>query len=135
MIGLVPGQPQYRLLVVDDSRDNRILLQQMLDNAGFQVQTAENGQSAVEIYSSWHPHLIWMDIRMPGVDGYQATRIIKESNGPETKVIAVTASAFEEERARVLEAGCDDFLRKPFSESDIYGYWRNTLICSIFTRN
>jgi signal transduction histidine kinase/CheY-like chemotaxis protein len=120
VIGLLPGQPEYRLLVVDDSRDNRILLQQMLENAGFQVQTAENGQSAVDIYCSWHPHLIWMDIHMPGIDGYQATRLIKENKGPETKVIAVTASAFEEERARVLEAGCDDFLRKPFLESDIY---------------
>jgi signal transduction histidine kinase/AmiR/NasT family two-component response regulator len=121
VIGLVTGQPQYRLLVADDSRDNRILLQQILENAGFQVQTAESGQSAVEIYRRWHPHLIWMDIRMSGVDGYQATRLIKESQGPATKVIAVTASAFEEERAKVLEAGCDDFLRKPFSEADIYG--------------
>jgi signal transduction histidine kinase/DNA-binding response OmpR family regulator len=118
--GLVPGQPQYRILVVDDSRDNRALLQQILENAGFEVQAAENGQTAVELYRSWHPHLIWMDIRMLGIDGYQATRLIKGSKGPETKVIAVTASAFEEERARVLEVGCDDFVRKPFSEAEIY---------------
>jgi len=119
--GFVPGQPRYRLLVVDDNRDNRALLQQMLENAGFDVQTAESGQTAVERYHNWQPHLIWMDIRMPGIDGYQATRLIKESMGPATRIIAVTASAFEEEHARVLEAGCDDFLRKPFSEADIYG--------------
>jgi CheY-like chemotaxis protein len=61
-----------------------------------------------------------MDIRMPGLDGYQATRLIKESKEAETKVIAVTASAFEEERARILEAGCDGFVRKPFSQAEIF---------------
>lgn len=123
--GLAPNQPHYRILVVDDSQDNRALLQQMLENVGFEVQSVDNGQSAVEMYHSWQPHLIWMDIRMPGLDGYQATRLIKESaefipKGQATKIIAVTASAFEEERARALETGCDDFVRKPFSEAEIF---------------
>jgi signal transduction histidine kinase/DNA-binding NarL/FixJ family response regulator len=118
--GLAPGQPHYRILVADDSRDNRALLQQMLEKVGVEVQTAENGQTAVEIYRTWQPHLIWMDIRMPEINGYQATRLIRESEGPATIIIAISASAFEDERARVLEAGCDDFLRKPFSEADIY---------------
>jgi signal transduction histidine kinase/CheY-like chemotaxis protein len=120
VIGLVPGQPQYRILVVDDSRDNRALLQQMIESAGFEVQTAHNGQTAVEIERNWQPHLIWMDIRMSGLDGYQATRLIKESRGQATKVIAVTASAFEDERLKAMQAGCDDFLRKPFTEAEIF---------------
>jgi signal transduction histidine kinase/DNA-binding NarL/FixJ family response regulator len=118
--GLAPGQSPYRILVVDDNQDNRALLQQILENSGFEVEAVESGQTAVEKYHNWHPHLIWMDIRMPGIDGLQATRLIRESKGPATKIIAVTASAYEEERASVLEAGCDDFLRKPFSEADIY---------------
>ncbi len=120
VVGLAPGQPQYRILVVDDSRDNRTLLQQILENAGFEVQTVDSGQTVVEMFHRWQPQLILMDIRMPGIDGYQATRLIKESNGPEIKIIAVTASALEDELARVLEAGCDDLVRKPFSEADIY---------------
>lgn len=121
VVGLAPGEPKYRILVADDSRENRLLLQQMLSNAGFEVQVAQNGLEAVEISQSWHPHLIWMDIRMPELDGYQATRRIKAGAGTETKIIAVTASAYEEDRARILEAGCDDFVRKPFTETDIYG--------------
>jgi signal transduction histidine kinase/DNA-binding response OmpR family regulator len=120
VIGLSPGQPQYRILVVDDSRENRALLQQMLVEVGFEVQDADSGQQAVAIFHNWQPHLVWMDIRMPGMDGYQATALIKANNGPGTKVIALTASAFEDERAKALEAGFDDFVRKPFIEAEIY---------------
>lgn len=120
VIGLAPGQPAVRILVVDDSSDNRTLFQEILKNAGFEVQTVSNGQAALEIYRNWHPQLILMDIRMPEMDGYQATRLIKQNEESETKVIAVTASAYDEEYIRALEAGCDDFLRKPFSETDIY---------------
>jgi CheY-like chemotaxis protein len=61
-----------------------------------------------------------MDVRMPVMDGYQASQAIKAGNGPETVIIAITASVFEEERARVLAAGCDDFVRKPFREEEIF---------------
>jgi CheY-like chemotaxis protein len=117
---LAAGQEPFRILIVDDSPDNLSLLQEMIESSGFEVQTANSGHTAVEMYRSWQPHLIWMDIRMPGIDGYQATKLIKENQGQAAKVIAVTASAFEEERARVLEAGCDDFIRKPFSETEIF---------------
>jgi CheY-like chemotaxis protein len=120
VVGLAPEGPNYRILIVDDSYENRLLLEQMLSEVGFEVLTANDGKSAIELYQAWNPHLIWMDIRMPEMDGYQATRIIRESEGPETKIIAVSASAFEEEQARVLEAGCDDFVRKPFSDDEIF---------------
>jgi signal transduction histidine kinase/CheY-like chemotaxis protein len=119
VIHLAEGQPRYRILVVDDNRDNRSLLEQILNLAGFDVQTVESGEAAVEKCLSWRPHLVWMDIRMPGMDGYQATRKIKEMDS-ETIIIAITASVYDVERARILEANCDDFLQKPFSEADIY---------------
>jgi CheY-like chemotaxis protein/anti-sigma regulatory factor (Ser/Thr protein kinase) len=112
---------QYRILIVDDKADNRQLLIKLLDPLGFEIREAENGKDAVEIWDEWDPHLIWMDMRMPVMNGYEATRKIKETvKGQATAVIALTASGFEEERAVTLSAGCDDFLRKPFRESDIF---------------
>lgn len=97
------------------------MLLQLLESVGFEVLEAENGQEAISIWSSWHPHLIWMDMRMPVLDGYEATRYIK-SNSQETApiVIALTASAFEEKLGIVMAAGCDDYVIKPFPESIIW---------------
>lgn len=121
VVGLDPAVAgPYRILVVDDSADNRALLCQLLASVGFEVQEAINGQQALERYESWQPQLIWMDIRMPVMDGYQAAQAIRESNGPETVIIAITASAFEEERVQALAVGCDDFVRKPFREDEIF---------------
>ncbi len=117
VIGLDPGQPVYRILVVDDRRESRILLRQFLQPLGFEVREAENGQEAIEQWQTWHPHLIWMDMRMPIMDGYEATRQIKSHlQGQATVIIALTASAFEENRSIILSAGCDDFMRKPYRE-------------------
>ena len=121
VIGLEPNQPSYRILVVEDRLESRILLRELLEGVGFTVQEAVNGQHAVELHESWHPHLIWMDMRMPVMDGYEATRQIKgTTQGQATVIIALTASAFEEDRAVVLSAGCDDFVRKPFREAVIF---------------
>lgn len=112
---LAPGEPDYRLLVVEDNPAGRLLLIQMLKAVGFSVRAVENGVDAVEVAKTWNPHLIWMDILLPKLDGYEATRQIKSAGlAPTPIIIALTASAFEEDRARVLEAGCDDFVRKPF---------------------
>jgi CheY-like chemotaxis protein len=121
VIGLESGQPQYRILVVDDRLESRVLLVKLLTSVGFEVLEAVNGQEAIELWSSWEPHLIWMDMRMPVMDGYEATKRIKaDLKGQATAIVALTASAFEEERSVVLSAGCDDFVRKPFRESVIF---------------
>ncbi|MGL6283731.1 MAG: response regulator, partial [Microcoleaceae cyanobacterium] len=88
---------------------------------GFDVQQASNGQEAINIWESWQPNLIFMDMRMPIMDGYEATKYIKgHVKGSATVVIALTASVLEEEKAIVLSAGCDDFMRKPFKEEAIF---------------
>jgi len=126
VIGIEPGQPRYRILITDDTTDSRKLLVKLLEPFSFELREAANGQEAVEIWESWQPHLIWMDIRMPIMDGYDAVKKIRALEKPEfrTAIIAQTASTFEEERAVVLEAGCDDFLRKPFRATDIFELMR-----------
>ncbi len=121
VIGLAPDQPQYRILVVEDKLASRQLLVKLLESVGFAVRAAENGQQAIAEWSSWLPHLIWMDMRMPVMDGYEATQRIRgTTKGQGTAILALTASAFEEEKAIVLSAGCDDFVRKPFREEMIF---------------
>ncbi len=118
---IAPGQPNYRIAVVDDQETNRQLLVKVLQSVGFEIRTANNGQEAIALWQEWQPHLIWMDMRMPILDGYGATRQIKsQPQGETTIIIALTASAFEEQREKVLSAGCDDFVRKPFSEPVIF---------------
>jgi CheY-like chemotaxis protein len=108
-------------LVADNNIDNRLLIVKLLEPLQVQIIEANNGQEAVELWETWQPDLIFMDIRMPVVDGYAATRTIRNrTNGRDTIIIAVTASVFEEERATVLAAGCDDFLQKPFQDSEFY---------------
>lgn len=121
VIALEPNQPKYRILIVDDKPLNRQLLIKLLSPLGFELKDASNGQEAIEIWSEWEPHLIWMDMRMPVMDGYAATQTIKSHiKGQATAIIALTASVLEEEKAMVLSAGCDDFLRKPFREEEIF---------------
>jgi signal transduction histidine kinase len=121
IIRLAPNQPEYNILIVDDHFLNRKVLLELLNSAGFKPKEARNGKEAVDICQQWQPHLIWMDIRMPVMDGFVATQQIKSmAQGQKTIVIALTASVFEEEREVILSAGCDDFLRKPFREEELF---------------
>ncbi|HEY9860766.1 MAG TPA: response regulator, partial [Candidatus Obscuribacterales bacterium] len=179
VIGLEPNQPSYRILIVEDAAVNRKLMVRMLEPLGFEVRTAANGQEGFALWESWSPHLIWMDMIMPVMDGDEATKQIRKAevrrmlalaerdklqdenqseeeverpgvsgtisnpvypsswatpsyglseafvktcsanaNTPHTStvIIALTASAFEEQREAALRAGCDDFIPKPFRE-------------------
>ncbi|MEG4576856.1 PAS domain S-box protein [Microcoleus sp. N3A4] len=121
VIGIAPGQPTYRILVVEDLEENRRLLVKLLASVGFEVREATQGVEALSLWESWLPHLIFMDLRMPIMDGYTATKYIRERpKNQETVIIALTASVFEEERENVLMAGCDDFMSKPFQQRDIF---------------
>ncbi len=119
--GLEPGQREYRILVVEDQPESQLLLKQLLEQIGFSVQIAENGKKAIEAFQDWDPHFIWMDRRMPVMDGLTATRAIRElPGGQNVKIVALTASVFKEEKHEVLEAGCDDFVWKPYRSWEIF---------------
>ncbi|MGM3307387.1 PAS domain S-box protein [Anabaena sp. WFMT] len=116
-ISLAPNQPEYRILIADDMKDSRLLLAKLLRGVGFSIRESENGQEAVNYWQNWQPHLIFMDMRMPVMDGFLATQQIKATpQGQTTKIVALTASAFEENRQTILASGCDDFVAKPFRE-------------------
>jgi|GEM_PF-117296 len=171
VIALEPNQPCYRILIVDDRDYNRQLLVNLLSRFDFELKEACNGQKAVEVWENWQPHLIWMDLRMPVMDGCEATQQIRLREGgrhgdtetrrrrdaetprhgdAETRrridkkegendsqfpipnsptintiIIALAASNPEEERAVALAAGCDDFIRKPFQEWEIFEMMKN----------
>jgi CheY-like chemotaxis protein len=121
VLRLRPGQAKCRVLVADDQEDNRQLLAQNLGPVGFDVRLANDGEKAVQESEQWRPHLILMDLRMPVMDGQEAIRRIRGMAGGKTiKIIAVTASAFEENRQEVLAGGADDFIGKPFHEVELF---------------
>ena len=121
IVGLESEQPDYRILVVDDSRTNRKIMLHLLERVGFQVNEAVNGREAVDVWLRWQPHMIWMDLKMPVMNGYEATERIKSrSLDRSPKIVALTASTLEEERAQYSASKYDDFVGKPFSENIIF---------------
>ncbi|MGD9052364.1 MAG: transporter substrate-binding domain-containing protein [Desulfobacterales bacterium] len=175
VIGLAPTQKTWRILAADDNRENLLLLKSLLEEVGFVVLEAQNGQEAVATFKKEAPDFVWMDMRMPVMDGYEATRRIREwecglrpvggigayapegmrkaeggikaddkskklvsknkigedsdlkseIQNPKSKmegipIIAITASAFREQRDQILAAGCDDMVTKPFQTHEIF---------------
>ncbi len=111
VIALEAGQPNYRILIVEDKLENRQLMVELLTSVGFEVREATNGHEAIDLWKSWSPHLI---------DGFEATKQIKAAPRLAPVVIALTGSAFEEDRITALSVGCDDYVRKPFRAEVIY---------------
>jgi signal transduction histidine kinase/CheY-like chemotaxis protein len=121
VIGLAPTQKSWRILIADDNRENLLLLKSLLEDVGFYVLEAQNGQEAVAAFEKETPDLIWMDMRMPVMDGYEAVRQIRQCSGGNTvPIIAITASAFREQRQDILAAGCNDMVIKPFQAQEIF---------------
>ena len=121
VLHLEPGQANVKILVAEDNPDNQQLIVCLLTGAGFEPRIAENGQRAVELFETWNPDFIWMDMRMPIMDGYQATRHIRAlPGGDKVKIVALTASAFREDREEILKAGCDEVLAKPLDENKMF---------------
>jgi len=121
VVKLAPGMPKRRILIVEDQPENWQLLLQLLEPVGFEVQVAENGLAGVQAFEDFKPDLIWMDIRMPVMDGMQATAQIRQRpGGQQVKIIAITASVFKSESERILAAGMDGLIRKPYRHEEIY---------------
>lgn len=120
ILRLTPGQRSIRILVVEDNANSRTLLKDLLTIIGFEVETAKNGLEGVEQVTIWQPDLVFMDMRMPEMDGYEATRKIKSSKTDTIpSVVAITASVFEREKSKIYAAGCDDLIFKPYVEKEV----------------
>jgi len=120
VIGLAPDQPTYRILVAEDTWEIRKLLVKLLTAVGFEVAEASNGHQAIEIWESWQPHLIWMDLQMPVMDGYTATQVIRQSlRGHGTTIIGLTTHPVTQQVCD-CSCECDDWIMKPFQENEIF---------------
>ena len=105
-----------KLLIVEDNEVERELLSRRFRRKGFEVLTAEDGQVGVQMASTERPNLILMDLSMPVLDGWEATRQIKASDETgHIPVIALTAHAMKGDRAKAIDAGCDDYDTKPIN--------------------
>jgi CheY-like chemotaxis protein len=121
VVGLAPGQPEYRILIVEDKKENWMLLQRLLQEAGFLPQVVEDGAQAVEAFRTWKPHLIWMDISLPVMGGMEAAaRIRALEGGAQVRIVALSASVFAHQRDEALATGIDDFLPKPYRREEIF---------------
>ena len=121
------------ILVVEDQEDNRQILRDLLGNAGYELTEAENGEEAIAAVAKRRPDLILMDIQLPVMDGYTATRRIRTN--PDLKsvpIIAVTSYALAGDEDKALAAGCDGYVTKPYSPRELLAkvraYWRKSLM-------
>jgi CheY-like chemotaxis protein len=104
------------ILLVEDNEMNRDMLQRRLERKGYEISTAEDGFQAIESAARLHPDLILMDLNLPNLDGWEATRRIKADESLRgTPVVALTANAMVHDRDKAMEAGCDDFETKPIN--------------------
>jgi two-component system, cell cycle response regulator DivK len=117
-----------RILIVEDQEDNRAILRDLLSQAGYELIEAVDGAEGVKLAQDEHPDLILMDIQLPVIDGYEATRRIKGTEGLKLiPIIAVTSYALSGDEAKARAAGCDGYVTKPFSPRDLLAKVRHYL--------
>lgn len=117
-MGLEPDQPVWKVLIVDDVQTNRDLLDEMLSRVGFSTRTAAGAEEAIALHDTWQPDLVLMDLRMPGMGGLEAIRLLRD-RGSKTAIFSVTASSLAEAESEAHEAGVDAFVRKPYLEGEL----------------
>ena len=122
------AEAPQRILVIEDNEDNRRIMRDLLTSAGYELHEAQSGETGVALAAALRPNLILMDIQLPGIDGYEATRQIKAMAGlREIPIIAVTSYALSGDDVRAWEAGCDGYVTKPYSPRDLLAVIREWL--------
>ncbi len=121
MTGVVHEKDNQKILIVEDEPVNRLLLRNILAPMNYDIREASNGKEGVDIAGNWGPDLIFMDIRMPVMNGKDAAKALKSDEKTKNiTIVALTAHALEEERQEILTAGCNDVISKPYHENNIY---------------
>jgi CheY-like chemotaxis protein len=119
LVGTNNGEP-IRVLVADDAEENCIVFSEILGHFGFDVRTVEDGREAVRVYEEWKPHIIMMDLRMPGMDGYEAAKMIRaKEDGQDPVIFAATGDVLESDVEKIRESGMDGYILKPYDERSI----------------
>ena len=117
-----------RILLVEDQEDNRRIIRDLIGTTGYELVEAVSGEDGVAMAESHGPDLILMDIQLPGIDGYEATRRIKANPAlAHIPIIAVTSYALSGEEKKAREAGCDDYVPKPYSPRQLLAKIRQYL--------
>lgn len=123
------AESAQRILVIEDNEDNRRIMRDLLTSAGYELHEAQTGETGVALAAALRPDLILMDIQLPGIDGYEATRRIKAMTGlREIPIIAVTSYALSGDDVLAREAGCDGYVAKPFSPRALLAVIREWLL-------
>ena len=120
------------ILLIEDHEDNRRIVRDLLTSVGYELIEAVTGEEGVALAERRRPDLILMDVLLPGLDGYEATRLIKAK--PELRqipIIAVTSYALSGDDVKALEAGCDAYIAKPFSPRELLAKVREFLPAAI----
>ena len=121
VVGLEPSHRDLKVLIAEDNPENRRLIRNLMAVLMVRIREAANGREAVEIFREWKPDFIWMDVRMPVMDGKEAARIIRSlPGGDKTIIVALTADSFGDGRDKIFESGMDDLVLKPCRTEDVY---------------